>query len=124
VSNGLYGLQYGTGRDYIISSAWKQDWAIPKDITANVTLVVDRATIGTFTGLGVSGQSLVWQLGLSEWRTTFANLLMNGVQARVIFHGGNEPEWNVNLAGSTAAVGAFVACANGIGGDISSAPGR
>lgn len=124
MSNGFYNIQYRAGFDFVLSSVWKENWRIPKDTKTNVTLVIDRATIGTFDALDLNTRALGWSFSLPEWRTTVANLLMNGVQTRVIFHGGNEPEWNVNLSGSTAAVGAFVACANAIGGDLAPAAGR
>jgi hypothetical protein len=124
VTNGFYNIQYRTGLDFVLSSAWKENWRIPKDTKTNVTLVIDRATIGTFDALDFNPRALGWGFKLSEWRTTVANLLMNGVQARVVFHGGNEVEWNLNLSGSTTAVGAFVACANAIGGDLSPMAGR
>jgi hypothetical protein len=123
VSSGFYNIQYRAGLSFVLSTAWKENWRIPKDTKTNVTLVIDRATIGAFEALDINTRALGWGLGLPEWRTTIANLLMNGVQARVIFHGGNEPEWTVSLSGSTAAVGAFIACANSVGGSLSSVPG-
>jgi hypothetical protein len=121
--NGFYNIQYRTGLSFVLSTVWKESWQIPKDTKTNVTLVIDRATVGTFDALDFNTRSLGWGLSLPEWRATIANLLMNGVQARIIFHGGNEPEWTVSLSGSTAAVGAFIACANSVGGSLSSEPG-
>jgi hypothetical protein len=123
VHEGLLWMKYIAGSQAIMAQVWKSSWRIPAGTRASLDLMVDRFSLGTVDAVAIEGTELGlgWSIPLDVWRTTTANVLMNGVMARIDFHNGNEPMWQIRLAGSSAALRAFHTCGEGLGSGIAPA---
>jgi hypothetical protein len=94
-------LTYTIGGDNLDFHASKPNWTIPDNTQLNVTMQVDSNEPWPAEAAG-QGTSIDWSVGAASIRQ-FDTMFRNGGTLTIGFPQGNEPRWNLSLAGSTAA---------------------
>jgi hypothetical protein len=92
----------------------KNSWKIPPNTQAPVAISMDGDSWNAVAKTGVNPQTLEFYVTPNKVRA-FIHSLTASKQMQVMFTGGNEPPWFINLAGDTPAVNMMVKCVLALG---------